>query len=179
MEGVQQKETRARRSILIPLRHWIARALPRAFAEIATTVYGIAGDWRGWRPVLARTSAHLAVVVVAVFALGLSTVDWPSQAAAKEVAPAAPALSAGDTFQVQASSDTQPAADSQRGAELAGVYLAGNIAVARLPQPHTIIPVRPREVVITYTVQAGDTIQAIAAAFRLEPTTLMLSLIHI
>jgi len=157
----------------MPLRHWIARALPRAFAEIATTVYGVAGDWRGWRPVLARTSAHLAVVVVAVLALGLSTLDWPSQAAAQEVATAAPALSAGDTFQVQVSSDSLSSTDSQKGGELAGVDLAGNLVVARLPQPHTIIPVRPREGVISYTVQAGDTIQAIAAAFRLEPTTLM------
>lgn len=156
------------------LRRWFGRALPRACAEIATTVYGVAGDWRWWRPVLARTSAHLAVVVVAVVALGVSTLDWPSQAAAKEDAPAAPeALSAGDTFQVQASSDAQAVVDLPIGGGLAGASLGGDFAVARLAQPHTVIPVRPREEVITYTVQAGDTIQAIAAAFRLEPTTLM------
>jgi murein DD-endopeptidase MepM/ murein hydrolase activator NlpD len=89
--------------------------------------------------------------------------------------PEVPALSAGDTFQVQASFESESSANPPPGDELPTGNAAGGVVVARLPQPHTIIPVRPREGVITYTVQAGDTIQAIAAAFRLEPTTLMWS----
>ncbi len=48
-------------------------------------------------------------------------------------------------------------------------------AIARLGQPHTIIPNRPRLEVITYTVQAGDTVQSIANQFGLQPTTIMWS----
>jgi murein DD-endopeptidase MepM/ murein hydrolase activator NlpD len=58
-----------------------------------------------------------------------------------------------------------------------GVHLSNDVdgsrVVTRLAQPHTIIPERPRLDVITYTVQAGDTVQAIAANFGLQPTTIM------
>jgi murein DD-endopeptidase MepM/ murein hydrolase activator NlpD len=45
--------------------------------------------------------------------------------------------------------------------------------ISRQASPYTIIPERPRLHVITYTVQAGDTIQAIAGQFNLEATTIM------
>lgn len=175
METVQRRASLSWATALSGIRRWFVRVVPRAFAEVATAFYGISADWRGWRPVLARTSAHLAVVVAAAAALGLSTMEWPTQAAAEEVSVPAPALSAGDTFQVQVSFESQAEADSEPAGGLPSPSGIGSATVARLPQPHTIIPVRPREGVITYTVQAGDTIQAIAAAFRLEPTTLMWS----
>ena len=53
----------------------------RAFAWLATTVYRSAGDWGRWRPLLTRSSAHLAVVFVAVVAIALSTVEWSALAA--------------------------------------------------------------------------------------------------
>ncbi len=45
----------------------------------------------------------------------------------------------------------------------------------RIAEPRTVIPKRPRRGVITYTVQPGDTVQSIASAFDLQPTTLMWS----
>ena len=45
--------------------------------------------------------------------------------------------------------------------------------ILRQPDPHTVIPERPRLAVITYTVEAGDTIESIAEQFGLEPTTIM------
>jgi LysM repeat protein len=48
-------------------------------------------------------------------------------------------------------------------------------AVARLPVPFTSIPQRLRAQVITYTVQAGDTLFGIAAHFGLAPETLVWS----
>jgi len=47
--------------------------------------------------------------------------------------------------------------------------------ITRLAQPHTIVPKRPRLEVVTYTIQAGDTVQAIADIFDLDPTTIMWS----
>jgi murein DD-endopeptidase MepM/ murein hydrolase activator NlpD len=46
-------------------------------------------------------------------------------------------------------------------------------AVARAAQPHTTIPERPRLGVETYVVQAGDTVESIAAVYNLDPTTIM------
>ena len=45
--------------------------------------------------------------------------------------------------------------------------------VPRLADPYTIIPSRPRVDVITYTVQAGDTVIGIAERFGLKPETIL------
>ena len=45
--------------------------------------------------------------------------------------------------------------------------------IIRIAQPHTIFPERPRLDVITYTIQAGDTVESIADLFGLQPTTVM------
>jgi len=49
----------------------------------------------------------------------------------------------------------------------------GNHSIVRAPMPHTIIPKRPRDRVITYTVQPGDTLYDIAAKFELSADTIM------
>jgi murein DD-endopeptidase MepM/ murein hydrolase activator NlpD len=45
--------------------------------------------------------------------------------------------------------------------------------VQRQAQPHTDVPHRLRLEIITYTVQAGDTVQGIAITYGLEDTTIM------
>ena len=140
----------------------------RSFAWLATTVYRLAGDWRGWRPILVRTSAHIAVIVVAIVAIGLSQIEWPAQAA--------PILA--NTFPDQ---EQEPAILAAAPTELTEMNgdAAGNgssgasSALSREAQPHTIIPKRPRLGIITYTIQPGDTVEAIAATFTLSPTTIM------
>jgi len=148
-------------------REWLEVKLPRFFAWMAVTVWRLGGDWRGLRPLLTRTSAHVAVIVVACAALALGNVHWP-------VLSASPLPSALEILAQQATPESS-------GAALAEV-LAGNgggrqpnrrDAVFRLAEPHTIIPERPRLEVVTYTVQLGDTVQGIAAQFRLEPETVM------
>jgi murein DD-endopeptidase MepM/ murein hydrolase activator NlpD len=155
---------------------WFERAIPRTFAWFATSVYGLTGDRRGWLPLFTRTSAHLAVVIAAVIAVSLSNVEWPTQAAFTS-SMRAPLASAGggkgeeadrttDGILVQINEQTSvsPRVNNANGSS--GV-------ISRLAQPHTIIPDRPRLDIITYTVQAGDTVQAIAALFSLQPTTIM------
>ena len=142
--------------------------LPRAFAWFATTVYPLTGDWRTWLPLFTRTSAHLAVVALAIMAIGLSKIKWPALAASTSPTLALPA-SAGDGEDEQATQDALARLNPPNGGALAN---GSSTAVARLAQPHTIIPERPRLGVVTYTVQAGDTVQSIANSFGLQPTSI-------
>jgi murein DD-endopeptidase MepM/ murein hydrolase activator NlpD len=131
----------------------------------------MSGEPRRWLPLFTRTSAHLAVIAVAVLAVGLSDIkiDWPAQAASTLAMPSTPAASnTGAT-----SRETQVVALNQADRFTLPVTNSLNRAIARQPQPHTIIPERPRLGVITYTVQPGDTVQAIAEQFGLQPTTIM------
>ncbi len=161
-------------SMALSPHRWFEEGLPRAFAWAATTVYRFTGDWRSWLPILARASAHVAVLAVAIVALGLSDIEWPTptRAASSTMYALAPLIS--------------PDEESDKPAEAVLVqlneqpnrvtYVNGTGgAIARLGQPHTIIPNRPRLEVITYTVQAGDTVQSIANQFGLQPTTIMWS----
>lgn len=143
--------------------------LPRAFAWLATTVYRLTGDWRSWLPLFTRTSAHLAVVAMAIIAVGLSSVKWPAQAAFTTARLTLPA-SAGGGEDEEATEDVPAQFNGQNGR---GLVSANVETVIRLAQPHTIIPKRPRLEIVTYTVQPGDTVQSIAASFDLQPTTIM------
>ena len=155
-----------------PVRRWFEEGFPRVCARLATTVYRLTGDWRGWRPLLTRTSAHLAVIAVTILAVGLSNVEWPAQAASTLPVPALPA-SAGGRGKDETAEDVLAQFNGQNGRASFSGRNGVNGAIVRLAQPHTIIPERPRLDVITYTVQAGDTVQSIADLFGLQPTTIM------
>jgi murein DD-endopeptidase MepM/ murein hydrolase activator NlpD len=150
------------------LRRGYEEGLPRALAWLAISAYRLTGDWRSWRPLFTRTSAHLAVVIVAIMAIGLSSIKWPAQAAFNVPALALPA-SAGDE------GDEKPAENVLARHEQNGGLLssANGGTIVRLAQLHTIIPKRPRLEIVTYVVQAGDTVQSIADTFDLQPTTVM------
>jgi murein DD-endopeptidase MepM/ murein hydrolase activator NlpD len=156
--------------------HWFEKAIPRAFAWFATSIYGLTGDRRGWLPLFTRTSAHLAVIIVAVIAASLSNVEWPTQAASIS-SMRTPLVSAGEGKEegtVRTTDSIPVQLNEQNGVPPRTNSFNGSAAViSRLAQPQTIIPDRPRLGVITYTVQAGDTVQAIAASFNLDPTTIM------
>ncbi|HEY67251.1 MAG TPA: peptidoglycan DD-metalloendopeptidase family protein [Thermoflexia bacterium] len=151
------------------LRRRFEDAFPRAFAWLAIAVYRLTGDWRSWLPLFTRTSAHLAVIAVAIIAIGLSNVEWPAKAASTSPTSVLPPL-ADSSENEKIAEDVLTALNGRNGGILLG---SSNGAIARLAQPHTIIPERPRLDVITYTVQAGDTVQAIANLFGLQPTTIM------
>lgn len=151
-------------------RRGVENGFVHAFAWLATTVYRCAGDWRGWRPLLTRTSAHLAVVIVAVGAIGLSSIKWPAQAASLSPMPALPVAAQGED---RVATTVLLAELNGKNGETPSNGNGTYSAVTRIAQPHTIIPERPRLDVITYTVQAGDTVESIAASYKLAPTTIM------
>lgn len=156
------------------LRRWFEREVPRAFARLTVAVYRLTGDWRGWRPLLTRTSAHLAVVAVTIFAIGLSNVEWPAQASSTLSVPAL-AISTGDESSEKSIENGLAEVSKQNRQAFSTVSRSTQETITRLAQPHTTIPERPRLDVVTYTVQGGDTVQAIADIFGLQPTTIMWS----
>ncbi len=63
------------------------------------------------------------------------------------------------------------------GDTLPAVY--SGFSVSRLALPHTNRPAKPRNEIITYTIQTGDTLFGIAEKFGLQPETLLWSNRHI
>ena len=55
-----------------------------------------------------------------------------------------------------------------------GLFFDSNI-VSRIPNARTIVPFRTRRDIIIYRVQSGDNVQSIAAAFGLQPETILWS----
>jgi len=158
----------------LSMQRWFEKAFPRAFAWLATTVYWMVGDWRGWLPLCMRVSAHLAIIAVTIAAIALSGVKWPTQAASDLPAPVLSAYAGNE----KSENGVAIALAGINGHNGAGFLNGGNRtsvggAITRLAQPGTIIPERPRLDIITYTIQAGDTVQAIADLFHLDPTTIM------
>ncbi|MGD8998614.1 MAG: M23 family metallopeptidase, partial [Anaerolineae bacterium] len=152
-------------------RRWLDEGVPRTFARLAVAVYRLSGDyWRDWCPLLTRFSAHVAVLIVAILGIALSSIDWPAPTSATLSVSAALPAAGGN----QQSDDREPLL--QVTAENQGAsWVASQTTdvVFRQAQPHTSIPDRPRLEIVTYTVQAGDTVQSIANQFAVQPTTIM------
>jgi len=130
---------------------------------MASVALRLSGDWSARLPLISRTCAHAAIVVLAVAVIGLSSVEWPAQAAGS-------GANAGNDAELEA---YYLALASSNGVGWGGGTGGLGGTVARQTQPHTIIPNRPRLGVVTYTVQVGDTVQGIADLFGLEPTSVM------
>ncbi len=121
---------------------------------------------RAWRSFLrdqvtpVRLASHIALLFMAVAVIVLSRVELPRW----DVVRVAP-LQAEDIGILP-----EPAFDQQ---PVGGSPLQEGGVLLRAPVPFTEIPDRPRTGVITYTVQADDTILGIAEKFNLNPTTIL------
>jgi murein DD-endopeptidase MepM/ murein hydrolase activator NlpD len=149
-------------------RGWLANVISRMFASLAVIVWRLGGDWQGLRPLLTRSIAHVAIIGVAVGVFLLSTARWPARAAST-------LPSSREIFAQQSTPDAEEALPAQaliQNGQPAIVQISSPGPLTRRANPNTIIPERPRLGVITYTVQAGDTVETIAASFGLEPTTI-------
>ena len=132
-------------------RYWSKTAKWLVFAALrGMTLAGIGG-------VLGRYAVHATVLGLSLFAVGLSA--------------AAP----GEPF----STGTLTASVSEIAPQrlelfvTRGFFASNGNAVSRLADSHTSVPYRTRRDIIVYSVQGGDTVQGIAAAFGLNPETIM------
>lgn len=142
---------------------------PAISSETSQTRW-LASVWRGLRrawltfrgdtvtPV--RLASHLALLVMAALVLVLSRVDLP----AWEIVRLAPA---------QPEAASAPAEAAFQPLPMGGSPLQESGVLVRAPVPFTEIPDRPREGVITYTVQLDDTVLGIAEQFKLNPNTIL------
>jgi len=133
------------------------RAISRFFVWASLLTWRTRVDWRTRRPLFARATAHVSVVILALAVLLLPgiipTGGQAFGAAAVQPAPATPAA----TSTPRQGLAWRPASPP---------------VLSRRAQPHTIIPERPRTSVITYTVEPGDTVFGIAQHFDLTPHTI-------
>jgi murein DD-endopeptidase MepM/ murein hydrolase activator NlpD len=136
-------------------------------------VWCTSGDWRTKCPLLARITAHLSVIALALATslfVGLEINEPYVAAGGLSIANEAPFVTASS---LEGGPVRRPPSSSSPST--AWAYSGNASTVVRLPVPHTIIPHRPRARVITYTVQPGDTIFGVAAQFGLTPTTIVWS----
>ncbi len=149
------------------LRKRLEVALPRFFAWLAVATWRVGGDWRGMRPIFSRIVAHLAVFAIAYVVLVAGSVHWPVLAAH----PLPGALEVGAFGEAALPAEATPTEILAPEGEPSSPDLWAPLT--RKTELHTTIPDRPRLEVITYTVQLGDTVQAIAERFGLKPTTIL------
>lgn len=136
---------------------------PRAARGIRQFVFSLIGP--EGLPTVLRYASHATVIGVGVATIWLAGARLPERLpAAAELAPpptATPAIEAAATPAAQVSelAAPPPAAES--------------VEITRQIDPHTTIPTRPRQEVVTYTVQSGDSLFGIAAKFNLTPETIL------
>ena len=104
---------------------------------------------------LVRMASHLVILLVAVAVLIISRLQLPQWDIAEAQGAAAP---------VQAAELTLPAAEREA---------ATANSLVRAAVPFTLIPSRPRIEIITYTIEAGDTLYGIAEKYNIGVETLM------
>lgn len=109
-----------------------------------------------------RYVAHITVLIVVIAAIALS---HPASAAPVSI-----------NINVTANSSIAPNNDPSLLQTFAehGLFVDSNV-VARLADAHTTVPFRTRREIVVYEVQPGDNVQSIAAAFGLQPETILWS----
>ena len=105
---------------------------------------------------LVRMASHLVIILIAVAVLWLSRKELPKW----DISAASSA-----TTQTEESIDPALLADANSAEQ--------SSSLVRAAVPITLIPDRPRIDVITYTVQAGDTLYGIAQKVKLNAETIM------
>jgi len=130
-------------------------------------------EWRLGTPLTAeradalrRLSTHVALLVGILTVIGLARLGVLSPAhTLRPVLPAAPVVEAASPPQ------TGPVSDFPIGYAPGGAYPFPGGALERIQVPYTQATDRPREQIIRYTVEPGDTVSGIAAKFGLNPKT--------
>lgn len=142
---------------------------PSAFSRIWADMIAA-----GWRPALLRYASHGLLLLLIAGSLAVSRLRLPAleSVAGPLTAARAAATPAPTRLPLRPVAD----ADAQAGPAAPPVFgpvVAETSALARVVQPHTLIPTLGRASVITYTVQAGDTLFGLAERFNLKPETIL------
>jgi murein DD-endopeptidase MepM/ murein hydrolase activator NlpD len=143
---------------------WHIPPLIRFFTHFAVWVWRWRGDREAQRPVLGRFASHSALALTLVLFFVLDSVKFDFVVSVSQAAGDFAARNGSVSASVASAS---PARSYYRG--------SGNRGITRQAAAHTAIPERPRLEIITYVVQPGDTAEAIAESFDLQPTTLLWS----
>ncbi len=146
---------------------WSSPLFVRVTARVAAWVWRWNDDRVGQRPALGRLTAHVALVLMLALLVVLGSLQLDSAASIVRVADKA--------FFSSLVQNVDAAAGASTIVERPYYRVASQARIVRQAQAHTAIPERPRLEIITYTVQAGDTAETIAASFGLQPTTLLWS----
>jgi murein DD-endopeptidase MepM/ murein hydrolase activator NlpD len=104
---------------------------------------------------LVRMASHLVIVLVAILVLLFTRLELPRWDIA------------------QAQRAQSPAQQTESATSSEAVAAAGEATLVRAAVPFTLIPDRPRIEIITHTVEAGDTLYAIADKYNISAETLM------
>jgi murein DD-endopeptidase MepM/ murein hydrolase activator NlpD len=121
----------------------------------------------GWREHIWRYASHLLMLVLLAVVVALSRVDVSAWRAPQlpPVAEGVNAASIEDVAVVASNLSSEP--------PTFGPVVAEVPSLSRGVEVHTLIATRGRTAVLTYTVQAGDTLFGIAERFNLKPETLL------
>jgi hypothetical protein len=146
----------------IPIERWFARFAVLVGGKLAWLTTCEQG-----RSLLFRYTSHLVILAVLLGAIGLVGTARTTAAAGIDakrlVANAAPGTPP----------STPEDGDDPLPIGQGGPIVVDQIVVAPQANPYTAIPSRERRGVITYTVQAGDTLFGIAAQFGLRPESVL------
>jgi murein DD-endopeptidase MepM/ murein hydrolase activator NlpD len=145
----------------VPIERWFARFAVLIGGKLAWLTTCDQG-----RSLLFRYTSHFVILAVLIGAVGLvgsakTTAAANSDGVKRLVNSAAPPAAAGDSAEVYSSFGQ------------GGPIVIDQIVVAPQANPYTAVPSRERRGVITYTVQAGDTLFGIAAQFGLRPESVL------
>jgi murein DD-endopeptidase MepM/ murein hydrolase activator NlpD len=147
----------------IPIERWFARFAVQVGGKLAWLTTCEQG-----RSLLFRYTSHFVILAVLIGAIGLISTARTTAAAG------------GESAKRLVNSATQPltAAPGDNNDVYAsygqgGPIIVDQIVVAPQANPYTTIPSRERRGVITYTVQAGDTLFGIAGQFNLRPESIL------
>jgi murein DD-endopeptidase MepM/ murein hydrolase activator NlpD len=129
-------------------------------------------DWRDKRPFLARTTAHVTIIALAIATLALVGTHLHEPRARVS----AGGLADADKAELVASSPVKAHSEPALPTVPDVTHLLQHTnTVSRLPVPHTNTPARPRAEVIIYVVQPGDTLFTVAERYGLATTTIVWS----
>lgn len=121
----------------------------------------------GWREPVWRYASHLLMLALLGAVVAVSQIDT-STWRAPQLPPVAEGISAASVEDVSV-----VASNISGEPPTFGPLVAEAPALERVADVHTLIATRGRTMVMTYTVQSGDTLFGIAERFNLKPETLL------